>query len=312
MNTSIARLGGGFEIAKPDGFRLDAVKHVPLSFWAKFNANFELMRLGEWLDGDATAVSQAWTAGRFTSMFDFPLAFAITDVFCRGESPAKLAAVLTNDRSYPDPSLLVTLVDNHDLPRLMSQCGGNIEKAKQALTFLMSMRGIPSLTWGTEVGLEGAHEPENRASMKFEEHPLRAHLASLMKHRALSVVLREGAAVPVFCDGSTLTIARIAPDGTTVHVTVKEGKVTVSDAPVSSPELVTQWRTGSRKRTVTLDGAGRVVGSGPELGNWDRAQSKPLPLKVELPEWGVFEFKRIIGGEWETGPNHFVFVNPKK
>ena len=61
------------------------------------------MLLGELLDGDPGTVARTWREGRFTSMFDFPLGFAIADVFCRGESPAKLAAVLTNDRRYPDP-----------------------------------------------------------------------------------------------------------------------------------------------------------------------------------------------------------------
>jgi glycosidase len=166
------------DLAKPDGFRLDAVKHLPLDFWAKFNGSLEIARLGELLDGDPSLVAKTWREGRFTSMFDFPLGFAIADVFCRGESPAKLGAILTNDRRYPDPSQLVTLVDNHDLPRIVSLCGGDLEKVKQALAFMILMRGTPSLTWGTEVGLDGAKEPDNRKSMQFVDHPLRAHLSS--------------------------------------------------------------------------------------------------------------------------------------
>lgn len=270
------------------------------------------MLLGELLDGDPGTVARTWREGRFTSMFDFPLGFAIADVFCRGESPAKLAAVLTNDRRYPDPSRLVTLVDNHDLPRILSQCGGDVEKVKQALAFLLSMRGTPSLLWGTEVGLDGAREPDNRKSMRFVEHPLREHLTRWMKQRAGSVALSSGASLPVLVDGSKLVIARIAADGTTVHVTVEKGVVTVTPAPPSSPALIDQWRTGARKITVTIPGKGSVVGSGPELGDWDRKKARPLPLTVELPESGVFEFKRLIDGEWEPGPNQVLFVSPRK
>ena len=34
---------------------------------------------------------------------------------------------------------------------------------REALTWLYTLRGIPSRSWGTEAGLEGAGEPANRA-----------------------------------------------------------------------------------------------------------------------------------------------------
>ena len=258
------------------------------------------MLLGELLDGDPGTVARTWKEGRFTSMFDFPLGFAIADVFCRGESPAKLAAVLTNDRRYPNPTALVTLVDNHDLPRLMSQCGGDVEKVKQALAFLISMRGIPSIIWGTEVGLDGAKEPDNRKSMRFIEHPLREHLAKWMKLRAQSPALREGVAIPVEVTKERVVIARVGPDGSTVNVTIEAGRVTIAEAG--------KLKAKFGLKRVTFTGTGSVVGSGPELGDWDRNRAKPLPLTVELPLNGVFEFKKLVGGEWELGPNRLLFV----
>ena len=215
---------------RPDGFRLDAVKHLPLEFWAKFNGSFDFMLLGELLDGDPGLVAKTWREGRFTSMFDFPLGFAIADVFCRGESPAKLAAVLTNDRRYPDATALVTLVDNHDLPRIMSQCGGDVEKVKQALAFLISMRGTPSIIWGTEVGLrgrEGTGQPASRCASSSTR--CEAHLAKWMKLRAESPALRDGVAVPVEVTKDRVVIARVAPDGSTVNVKIEGGKVTLEE-----------------------------------------------------------------------------------
>lgn len=235
-------------------------------------------------------------------MFDFPLAFAIADVFCRGESPAKLAAVLTNDRRYPDATALVTLVDNHDLPRIMSQCGGDVEKVKQTLAFLIAMRGTPSIIWGTEVGFEGAKEPDNRQSMRFVEHPLQAHLARWMKLRADSPALRDGIAVPIEVTKERVVIARVAPDGSTVNVKIEAGRVTLEEG------AKTVIPRGTRR--VTFTGAGAIVGSGPELGDWDRAKARPLPLTVDLPLNGAFEFKRIINGEWEAGANRLLFVTP--
>jgi len=261
------------------------------------------MLLGELLDGDPSLVAKTWREGHFTSMFDFPLAFAIADVFCRGESPAKLAAVLTNDRRYPDANALVTLVDNHDLPRIMSQCGGDVEKVKQALAFLIAMRGTPSIIWGTEVGFEGAKEPDNRKSMRFVEHPLEAHLTKWMKLRADSPALRDGVAFPVEVTKDRVVIARVAPDGSTVRVKIEGGKVTLEEG------ARTAIPRGSKR--VTFTGTGSVVGSGPELGDWDPKKARPLPLTVDLPLNGTFEFKRIINGEWESGANRLLFVTPQ-
>ena len=40
-------------------------------------------------------------------------------------------------------------------------------------------------------------------------------------------------------------------------------------------------------------------------------RARPLPLTVDLPEPGVFEFKRIVNGDWEPGPNQLLFVHER-
>src|SRR5205823_3172475 len=146
--------------------------------WARYNdavhahagGDFEL--LGEQLEGDPADIARVQRGGHFDAMFDFPLHFALIDVFCKGQAPTRLGAVLSNDRLYAHPESLVTLVDNHDLPRLLSSCGGDVDKARQALEFQLTARGTPALTYGTEAGLMGAKEPLNRGDMRFEEGPL--------------------------------------------------------------------------------------------------------------------------------------------
>ncbi len=253
-------------------------------------------------------MARTWREGRFTSMFDFPLGFAIADVFCRGESPARLAATVTNDRRYPDATQLVTLVDNHDLPRLKSLCGGDEEKVKQALSFLLAMRGVPSITWGTEVGLDGAKEPDNRRSMRFVEHPFRAHLAQAMRQRQASAALRDGVAVPVEVSASRAVIARVAPDGQAVNVVIDQGRVSLAPAPARGPREIEAWRRGGPLVEISFTGEGAVVGSGPELGDWDRAKARRLPVTLSLPQHGVFEFKRLLEGEFEAGANRVLLV----
>ena len=95
-------------------------------------------------------------------------------------------------------------------------------------------------------------------------------------------------------------VPRIAPDGSTVNVKIEAGRVTV--------EEVARSQVPKGTKQVTLSGTGSVVGSGPEFGDWDRTKARPLPLTVELPLNGAFEFKRIINGEWEAGTNRLLFV----
>lgn len=203
------------ELVKPDGFRLDAVKHISNDFWARYNdaileaTSPHFMLLGELLDGDPRQLALTQRKGKFTAMFDFPLYFALIDVFCRGQSPTKLAAVFSSDRIYDRPETLVTLLDNHDLPRVLSDCGGDLEKVRQALTFQLTARGTPAINYGTESALTGHKEPENRGDMRFDTQPLRSHIQELLRLRATHPSLQSGAPILLQVEPDRLLYARV-------------------------------------------------------------------------------------------------------
>ncbi|MBI2895846.1 MAG: DUF3459 domain-containing protein [Deltaproteobacteria bacterium] len=192
----LARSVAWIDRVRPDGFRLDAVKHVPVEFWSRYNeavrshAGPGFVLLGEELDGDPQLLARTMAEGGFSALFDFPLHFAMVDVFCRDMPPGRLAATLSADRAYEAGARLVTLLDNHDLPRIVTACGNDVERVRQALTFLLTARGTPSITYGTEVGLEGQAEPANRGDMRFEDHALAAHIRKLLALRGEHPALR--------------------------------------------------------------------------------------------------------------------------
>lgn len=207
----------------PDGFRLDAVKHVSMDFWARYNRDIRakagagFLLLGEDLDGDPRALAASMRRGGFSSMFDFPLHFAMVDTFCKGAHTSRLASVLTADRFYENPGALVTLLDNHDLPRILSACGGDVNKVKSALTFMMTARGTPSLLYGTEVGLTGEKEPANRGDMHFDaRNPLVAHVRDALALRREHPVLRSGANWILTVEPDLFVYARVQFDGVAV------------------------------------------------------------------------------------------------
>lgn len=218
------------DTVRPAGFRLDAVKHMPLEFWARYNddvrahAGKDFLLLGEMLDGDPVLLADTMSRGHFGTMFDFPLAFALVDVFCRDRAPSHLGAVLFNDRLYPAPGSLVTLVDNHDLPRVMSECGGDVERVKQALAMQLTARGVPALTYGTEEGLTGKKEPENRGDMRFTaDHPLRGWISKLLELRRGSEALQGGETLVLAAREDLFAYARVTPDEAVV-IAVNRGK----------------------------------------------------------------------------------------
>lgn len=248
------------DAVKPAGYRLDAVKHMPLKFWARYNddlrahAGKDFLLLGEMLDGDPVLLADTMAKGRFGTMFDFPLAFALVDVFCRDRSPSHLGAVLSNDRLYPAPDSLVTLVDNHDLPRVMSECGEDVERVKRALAVQLTARGVPALTYGTEEGLTGKKEPENRGDMRFTaDHPLRGWIAKLLELRRGSEALQGGETLVLAAREDLFAYARVTPDEAVV-IAVNRGKAPVDAA---LPAGLVGARVSDLLTGAEIQGAGR-------------------------------------------------------
>ena len=88
---------------------------------------------------------------------------------------------------------LVTFLDNHDLPRVMSACGGAADRVDRALVLLFGLRGTPALSWGTEALVEGAEEPANRVSLPWDRADVRRDaLAALQGLRAAHPALDRG------------------------------------------------------------------------------------------------------------------------
>jgi neopullulanase len=151
-----------------DGVRLDTYPMVDRTFWREWSRRFKLVNPAIRAVGEAWTVDPAdlsfFQGGRtgwdgidpgVDSVFDFPLNEAVVAVFS-GHAPAKaLAQVLRRDGLYARPDLLVTFLDNHDTPRLAAVPGVTPAQLRLAVAFLLTTRGIPQITWGDEIGLQG-------------------------------------------------------------------------------------------------------------------------------------------------------------
>lgn len=92
-------------------------------------------------------------------VMDFSLFEAMTKAFIEDETwntgLIRLYNSLAFDYLYPDTDNLFIFAENHDTDHIMSVLGGDIQKYKSLMTFLLTTRGIPQLYSGTEILLEG-------------------------------------------------------------------------------------------------------------------------------------------------------------
>lgn len=156
-----------------DGYRLDTVKHVSKDFWKDFAISIKqayphFYLLGEVFDGRADYVAGYQKTG-IDGITDYPVYYAIRDVF-GGYQPANrlVDAIRQAEANYPDPHLMGTFIDNHDLPRFVNQLYSlKQERLEQALAFEMTYTGIPVFYYGTEIGMDGGADPDNRRDMDW-------------------------------------------------------------------------------------------------------------------------------------------------
>ena len=203
-----------------DGVRLDAVKHVKKDFWTKFvpelkekSGKEDLFVMGEAYHGDPNVVAEYQKAG-IDYLFDLPLYYTLKETLGQGQSMRKLGERFDQDGLYPNPDQLVTVLDNHDLPRFLSTAqddrfGEGEKRMTQALALLMTARGVPSVYYGTESGFRGGHDPHNREMMEFDTRPdLKSSLAHLSDIRTKSEALQHGEQREMWRDDNVYAFSR--------------------------------------------------------------------------------------------------------
>ena len=150
------------------------------------------------------------------SLFDFPLYDAVRDAF--NEEPGwnqgvmRLYNMIAQDYLYPDPYNLVVFPDNHDITRIFTSLGEDVDKLRMALTFIFTTRGIPMMYYGTELlmtgyehhghGLKRKRFPGGwpgddvnafqRQGRSWEQNILTDHISKLLNYRQMQPVLHYG------------------------------------------------------------------------------------------------------------------------
>ncbi|MGL5015887.1 MAG: glycoside hydrolase family 13 protein [Bacteroidales bacterium] len=160
------------EYSNIDGIRMDTHPYADfdmMSQWCKEvmdeYPNYNIV--GECWYGN-TASTAFWQANsklsaprnsNLKTVMDFPLMSVLNKSFNEETTPWNglntIYDQLSLDYLYQDPNYVLTFLDNHDTDRFLTEMPDNIEIFKQAITFLLTTRGIPQIYYGTEILMNG-------------------------------------------------------------------------------------------------------------------------------------------------------------
>lgn len=169
---------------KMDGIRMDTARHVPRWYLNKWNNAVRSVRpncftIAEvWNDDINSFPTQIklYFENGFDSAFNFPLRKAIVECVGKGESVDKIAHVVKDTiakLSLKQALLLINFLDNHDTTRFINEPGIGVpeteimRRQQLALGLLFTLPGIPQIYYGTEIGMYGRKDPDNRFDMPY-------------------------------------------------------------------------------------------------------------------------------------------------
>ena len=249
-----------------DGYRVDTVPYVSRRFWEEWHQGLRriyprLSTIGEVFHRDPEVTSffaggrKGWDGSdtELTTVFDFPLYFAVRDVLFHGAPAGRITDILRQDSLYPHPEYLVPFVGNHDVTRLAGESGATPAKVRLAFGLTLTLRGIPELYYGDEIGMPGGGDPDNRrdfpggwpgdAQNAFlregrtrEQKELFGYVQSLLRLRREHAALRSGKLWHLASDDSSYVFMRETEEEKLVVAfhngsTNREVKISLRDTP---------------------------------------------------------------------------------
>jgi len=163
------------EYADLDGFRVDTYSYNDkegISKWTKsitdeyphFNIVGEVWmhdqaQMSYWQKDSKIGAIQSYNSN-LPSVMDFTLHDAIGNVFNEDRQSWDRGMIqvydnFANDFLYPNPHNLLVFAENHDTGRFNEIYKSDFKKYQMAMTLIATVRGIPQLYYGSEIGMKG-------------------------------------------------------------------------------------------------------------------------------------------------------------
>lgn len=229
-----------------DGFRQDAVKHVPHAFWKKLNCELKLKfpgkdfyQIGETFGSDELILDYV-NPNELDAQFNFDIYFNSRWQFASDNTDfSELAKTIErNIVNYYPINLMGNITSSHDQIRFIGVADGQVDwgddcyersffnpprcvqnstsysKLANFHALNISLPGIPVVYYGEEIGLMGSCDPGNRKPMKFGnqvtklEQILFSNIAQLNELRRAYAALSLGDTEILFAEGHLLIMLK--------------------------------------------------------------------------------------------------------
>jgi neopullulanase len=185
-----------------DAWRLDVANEVDHHFWKRFHQETTALKPDFYIVGEIWTSAQAWLTGdEFSGVMNYAFTGAIVDYFAKrvisiDQFISKLNGQLMLNRDQTN-QMMMNMLDSHDAPRILSLAHDNKDIAKQMLVFMFMQQGTPDIYYGTEVGMNGEGDPDNRKPMEWRPEFQDLKMYEFVKKM---IALRKSERV-VFSDG---------------------------------------------------------------------------------------------------------------
>ncbi len=188
-----------------DGWRLDVAFDIGYHFLSELRDHARKVK------EDVMIVGEIWNyPKKWLESIDGVMNFTMREIIIgliKQEIPTSLSQKMM-EKMIQDTGIEGILkswivLDNHDVPRLF-HIFKNEKDAKLAQVLQFTLPGSPNVYYGTELGMDGAHDPMNRAPMRWDlNHPENETLIwtkKLIKIHQQEAALKIGDYVPILSD----------------------------------------------------------------------------------------------------------------
>ena len=157
-----------------DGLRLDVGNEISHRFLKQLRYMTKAKKPDFYFLGEIWHDSMDWLRGdEYDAVMNYPLSTAINNfwVFDDWKKEEFEYAINKSFTTYMQQAndVLFNLLDSHDTDRLMHRLGNDLDVFYQQLAVLYAMPGSPCVFYGTEIAMEGAHDPDCRRCMPWDE-----------------------------------------------------------------------------------------------------------------------------------------------
>lgn len=156
-----------------DGWRLDVANEISHYLCKEMRKRLKAIKPDIYILGEIWHDSIGWLRGdEFDSVMNYPLLNAINCFWSDKNMTKKQFEHKINGcyEMYMEQTnkVLFNLLDSHDTDRLIHRVG-NEDIFWQQMGILFTLSGSVSIFYGTEIALDGAHDPDCRACMPWEK-----------------------------------------------------------------------------------------------------------------------------------------------